>query len=67
MVWEGFTRQHASLRATIPVTCKIAHILWMMELFNNPGASVHGGAAQNTLIQEAILFNANLNARWVTQ
>ena len=67
MVRQGFTQQQASLGATIPVTCKIGHILWMMELFNITGSSVHGRAAQKTLIQEAILFNADLNACQVIQ
>lgn len=62
MVWQGFTWQQASLRATIPVTCKIGHILWMMELFNITGSSMHGRAAQETLTLEIILFNAKLNA-----
>jgi len=62
MAWQRFAQQQASLRATAPATCKIGHILWMMELFNITGSSEHGRAAQKTSIQEAILSVAGLNA-----
>lgn len=62
MTRQEFARQQASLRATIPVTCKTSHILWMMELFNITGSSVHGKVAPKTLILEAVLLNTDLHA-----